>query len=96
MIDGEAFAQLERRGGQAIGRIRELQAERDALAQERSALETRVEELSGTQTRLVGELEEVRQNSVDRGEYEERRAEIERRVEELLLRFGELDETPGD
>lgn len=96
MIDGDAFEQLERRVEQAIGRIRELQSERESLLRERTELAERVEELSGTQTRLVGELEDVRQNSVDRGEYEQRRAEIERRVEDLLHRFGELDATPGD
>lgn len=96
MIDGEAFEQLERRVEQAISRIRELQTERDQLARERSELQQRIDDLSGTQTRLVGELEEVRQNSVDRSEYEQRRSEIERRVEDLLLRFGELDESPGE
>lgn len=96
MIDANGFEQLERRVEQAITRIRELQAERDQLARERERLQQQVDELSGTQTQLVGELEEVRQNSVGRDEYEQRRAEIERRVEELLLRFGELDDSPAD
>ncbi len=94
MIDGDAFEHLERRVEQAISRIRELQEERDALARQREQLEPQVEELSGTHTRLVDELEQVRQNSVGREEYETRRAEIERRVEDLLRRFGELDEAP--
>jgi chromosome segregation ATPase len=99
MIEGNGFEQLEQRIGQAIGRIQELTRERDALRAEREKIEsqkfelqTQMDKLQSDQLELESQLEAVRTASIARTEYEDRKREIERRVENLLERFGELDE----
>lgn len=92
-IDAAAFDQLEERIGQAIGRIRELTRERDAAREQAARLEHEAEQLRTNKAQLEHELEQVRAASVGRDEFEASKREIERRVENLLHRFGELDET---
>ena len=84
MIEGNGFEQLEERIGQAIGRIRELQSERDALR-------ARVATLEQEQRELEAQVRQTRAESIPRTEYEEKKRAIEQRVESLLKRFGELD-----
>lgn len=91
-IDATAFDRLEERIGQAIGRIHELARQRDEAREQVERLGREIEELRGQNARLGSELEEVRTASVAREEFEASKREIERRVENLLHRFSELDE----
>lgn len=95
-IDATAFDQLEERIGQAIGRIRDLTRERDGAREHVARLEREMEQLRASHAEVTTELDAVRAASVGRDEFESSKREIERRVENLLHRFSELDEAGQD
>ena len=95
-IDAAAFDQLEARIGQAIDRIRDLTRERDGAREHAARLEREVEALRAQHAEVASELDQVRAASVGRDEFESSKREIERRVENLLQRFGELDAATQD
>jgi FtsZ-binding cell division protein ZapB len=91
-----SFEKLEHRVGEAIALIAQLREDRARLDSLRLELEREAEALKSTNRELQEELATMRDATVPREEYEARRSEIQRRVESLLARFEELDETGAE
>jgi len=92
-MDNDSFAQLERRVAAAVELIADLRSERDDLTQKHAALTQSLHEWEQRSAGLQRELDETRRGSVPREEFEARKGQIERRVQSLLARFEELDQT---
>ena len=75
---------LETKVLEAIKLIKELRAENEQLSGRCQELEARFEELEDRNARLNHELDETRQKAGDVEVYEEKRKEIEGKVQGLL------------
>ena len=91
-MEDNSFAKLEERIGQAIQTISTLRRERDDLRRQREQLQSQMEGLERGKSELEEKLESVKADTVAKSEFDDRKREIERRVESLLQRFDELDE----
>jgi FtsZ-binding cell division protein ZapB len=88
-----SFDKLEKRIGDAIALITRLREDRARLESSRAELEREMEALRASNRELQDELTTLKTATVPLEEYDARKAEIQRRVENLLERFEELDET---
>ena len=95
-MEQDGFELLERRVGDAMAALQKLRQEKAHWALRRDELMSALAELESRNGVLESELQQLRESSMPRAEYEQRKALIEQRVHQLLARFEALDATTGE
>ncbi|MGD8414884.1 MAG: cell division protein ZapB [Candidatus Latescibacterota bacterium] len=85
----EVMEQLERRISQAVERVTALRSECNALRNEKSDLETKIEELKKSNIELSDQITDLKiQQEKYAGSFN--REEVRKKIDHMLEKFGEL------